>query len=127
MARTVDAVAMEQETREGVEIVHMKGRLDALSAPIAEKKLSDVLEKGSHRLLIDCAGINYLSSSGMRALLAIRKKVENLSGQLVLCNITPNVQDIFKMSGFESMFDFALTEADAFAKLSGSSTNEYHS
>lgn len=116
-------VAIEQETREGVEIVHMKGRLDALSAPFAEKKLSDVLDKGGHRLVLDCAGIHYLSSSGMRALLAIRKKVENLSGQLVLCNITPNVQDIFKMSGFEGMFDFALTEADAFAKLSRSSTN----
>lgn len=97
-----------KEERQGqVLILHVKGRLDAVSTPNAEKKVFEHINSGDNCVLLEMEGVDYISSAGMRMLLSISKKLKALLGKLVICSITPHVMDVLKMSGFDHVLDLA--------------------
>ena len=98
-------LAISSKEQKGVTVVSFGGRLDAVTAPGAEEKLASMIGAGSHKLLLDFRGVEYLSSAGMRMLLAITKKLRGVDGKLVLCMVNDNVMDVFKMSGFDHLLD----------------------
>jgi anti-anti-sigma factor len=110
MESTVD---VKEERKGDVLILRIKGRLDAISSPAAEKKVFDSINSGQNKLLLDFSGVTYLSSAGMRMLLSTTKKLKTLSGRLALCSITTNVMDVLKMSGFDHVLELFKTEEDA--------------
>jgi anti-sigma B factor antagonist/stage II sporulation protein AA (anti-sigma F factor antagonist) len=107
-----------QEQKSGdVCIIRIKGRLDAVSTPQTERKVFDHINSGQYKILLDFDHIDYISSAGMRMLLSSTKKLKALSGKLILCNVTTNVMDVLKMSGFDHVLDLAKTEEDALRKF----------
>lgn len=111
-------IDISNDKKNGVLILSFKGRLDAVSSPIAEKKVFDFINKGETKLLLDFSNVGYLSSAGMRMLLSTTKKLRGLSGKLVLCAITNNVMDVLKMSGFDHVLELAKTQDEALRKFS---------
>lgn len=106
------------EFRNGeVFILKLRGRLDALSSPAAEKRLFDLIKNGENKLLLNFDQVEYISSAGMRMLLSAAKKLKTLSGKLILCNVTGDVMDVLKMSGFDHVLELAKTEGDAIRKF----------
>jgi anti-anti-sigma factor len=112
-----DLVSIKEEIKGDILLLRLSGRLDAVSAPLVEKKIFDSINKGHHNLLIDFAGVDYLSSAGMRMLLSISKKLKTFSGKLVLCSIVMNVMDILKMSGFDHVLELTKSEEDGLRKF----------
>lgn len=110
MEGTVD---VKEELKGDVLILHIRGRLDAISSPAAEKRVFDSINSGQHKLLLDFSGVTYLSSAGMRMLLSTTKKLKTLSGKLCVCQITSNVMDVLKMSGFDHVLELFQTEEEA--------------
>lgn len=110
-------VIIKEDIKGDILVLRISGRLDAISSPAAEMKVFDFINKGQHKLLIDFAGIDYLSSAGMRMLLSISKKLKSLSGKLVICTVTMNVMDVLKMSGFDHVLELALNEEDGLRKF----------
>lgn len=107
-----------QEDKKGeVLILRMKGRLDAVSSPSAEKKVFEYINNGQYKLVLDFVGVDYLSSAGMRMLLSATKKLKSLSGKLIICSIATNVMDVLKMSGFDHVLELTKTEEDAIHKF----------
>lgn len=98
-------------------VLKLKGRLDAVSSPGAEKKVFDFINDGERYLLMDFSEVDYLSSAGMRMLLSTTKKLKLLSGKLIVCHVTPNVMDVLKMSGFDHVLELTATQADALNKF----------
>lgn len=92
------------------------GRLDATSSPAAEQKIDEVLSGGATVIILDLAGLAYMSSAGLRVILATAKKLSRLTGQLVLCGLQDGVRTVFEISGFVSIVKIVATEAEA-AKL----------
>lgn len=117
MSNLEGLVNVTEEAKGDVLILRMNGRLDAVSSPNAERKVFDYINNGQHKLLLDFAGIDYLSSAGMRMLLSVTKKLKTLSGKLVLCSVTTNVMDVLKMSGFDHVLELSQTEEDALRKF----------
>lgn len=101
------------EQKGDVFIFRIKGRLDSVSSPLAEKKIFEAINNGQNNLLLDMSGVSYLSSSGMRMLLSITKKLRTMSGKLALCSVTTNVVDVLKMSGFDHALQLFKTEEEA--------------
>lgn len=93
------------------------GRLDALSTPEAEKKVLGLIENGDKQLLFDFSNVDYISSAGMRMLLAVTKKIKSQSGHLALFGVTTNVMDVFKMSGFDHVLELVETEKEALSRF----------
>lgn len=105
-------VIVQGEERGDVLIVRPKGRFDALSSPMVEKKVFEFIRGGHQRLLMNLSGVDYLSSAGMRMLLSISKKLKTLSGKLVLCGMTQSVLEVLKMSGFDQILEVVVSEED---------------
>lgn len=98
-------------------VVRMEGRMDAVAAPEAEVKVTGMVEDSGVKLLFDWEGIEYLSSAGIRMLLSVSKKVREKKGKMVLCNVTDNVMDVFKMSGFDHVLTIVPDRAAGMAAL----------
>lgn len=107
------SVNLTEENKGDVLILRLKGRLDAVSSPVAEKKVFDSINRGQVKLILNFSEVTYLSSAGMRMLLSTTKKLKPLSGHLVVCSVSGNVMDVLKMSGFDHILDLSITEIEA--------------
>lgn len=83
-----------------VPILTPEGRLDAAHTPQLEKMLHKALEEKTSALVVDLARVTYLSSSGLRVLLATAKRLRQIGGQLLLCCPQPAVARVLRLTGF---------------------------
>ncbi len=86
------------EKTNGITLMKIEGRLDTTTAPELEKAINgegDELKS----LVLDFAGVDYISSAGLRVLLSAQKKM-NTQGHMELVNVNEAVMDIFEMTGF---------------------------
>lgn len=97
---------MEINTRlEGdVQVLAIKGHLDTKTAKGAEDALNDVIAQGRTKILVDCEGLDYISSVGLRVLLSTMKKLKKSNGKLHLSGMNPTVKEVFVISGFSNIF-----------------------
>ncbi len=112
-----DVVSLNEKQIGEVLVLEMQGRLDAVSTPDIEKKVFDYINHGKYKLILDFSGVDYISSAGMRMLLSTTKKLKGLSGHLVLCSITTNVMDVFKMSGFDHVLELSENKEEALKRF----------
>jgi anti-anti-sigma factor len=85
-------------------LVSVEGRIDTTNAMEFEKPMMEVIEGGCTKLILDCSGLNYISSSGLRVFLVVQKKMMAAKGQFRLCDLQPGIREIFDISGFSSIF-----------------------
>lgn len=76
----------------------LDGRLDTTTAPALEAELKRSVG-GVETLIFDFAGIEYISSAGLRVLLAAQK-VMNRQGSMILRNVNEAVNEVFEITGF---------------------------
>ena len=96
-----------------ITVVGFEGNLDTNTAPEAEERLSELAREGSGKILIDFADLDYISSAGLRVLLATAKKLRGAGGNLRLCSLNEMVSEVFEISGFSTIFAVFPTEAEA--------------
>ncbi len=111
---------MEIQTRKekNVAIVSVKGRIDALTAPELEKNLSELISKGETLLLLNFAGLEYISSAGLRSILATSKRLKEKQGRILFTGLQGSVEEVFKISGFHSIFKNFDSEEAALREIS---------
>lgn len=102
-----------EERVEDTVIVALRGRLDSVTAPAVEERLLALVEQDTHRLVVDCAQLAYISSAGLRVFLIAAKRLKQTQGQLVLTTLNPTVREVFDMTGFSSLFPICAERADA--------------
>lgn len=76
----------------------LTGRLDTVTAPELEAVLSDSLE-GIEELILDFTALDYISSAGLRVLLAAQKRM-NTQGSMKVTNINADIREVFEITGF---------------------------
>ena len=93
------------------------GRLDAVTVPSLEAVVDEHLAAGHVRLIIDLAGVTYISSSGLRALLRARRQAQAGGGDVALCDMSARVTEVFDMIGFNNLFQIFPRATDAAVAL----------
>lgn len=88
----------------GAYVIKLSGRWDVFSAPDFERTCAELIEKDMHLVVIDAAGVDYVSSFGLRSLLNLGKLLEPLQGRLHISSLQPQVRKVFVGSGFSSLF-----------------------
>ncbi len=96
-----------------VRAVRIAGNLDTQTSPVAQKQLTQLIDNGATKILIDFEELNYISSSGLRMLLVAVKRLEDASGQLRICSPNKMVQEVFDTSGFSDIFSVYESQAEA--------------
>lgn len=104
-------------TRNDVTIVAFVGSLDSKTSPQAQQALEGILSGGGRKLLIDFTALDYISSAGLRVLLAAAKRLSGAGSALRLFGLNESVSEVFQISGFSAIFAVFATEADALAGL----------
>ena len=96
-----------------VTIVQFEGNLDTNTAPDAHAHFDALADGGKVRIVVDFEKLNYISSAGLRILLATAKKLKGVGGQLRMFGLNETVQEVFEISGFSTIFSVFGTEAEA--------------
>ena len=83
--------------------IALEGRLDTTTAPELEQELSKSLD-GVTALTLDMAGLDYISSAGLRVLLSAHKTMMK-QGEMKLINLNEVVQEVFDVTGFSDILN----------------------
>ena len=86
--------------------VKLQGRLDTTASIEVTPDFQNLSQYATGKLLIDCSELEYISSSGLRLFLALRKEVATQGGTLQIMNLSDEILQIFRITGFISLFDF---------------------
>ena len=78
--------------------VTIEGRLDTITSPDLEAQINESIENVKE-LVLDFAKVEYISSSGLRVLLA-EQKVMNKQGSMKVINVNDTIMEIFEVTGF---------------------------
>ena len=97
----------------GVAILRFEGNLDTNTAPEAQDTLDGLVADGTSKVLVDFAALDYISSAGLRVLLATAKKLRGRGGNLRLCGLNETVAEVFEISGFSTIFAVFPSDAEA--------------
>lgn len=85
--------------------VFIEGSIDTVTAPELEKELKANWD-GITELVLDFTSVDYISSAGLRVVMAADQHMED-SGSMMIKNVNDDVKDVFEMTGFDELLNFA--------------------
>lgn len=97
--------------------IFLEGRLDANWAGHLDDYLNSMVREGSYRLILNMAGVQYLSSAGIRILVSQYKKIKKIGGLFVLEDLSAAVSEVLKMVGMISLLTEGTPEAAPMEKV----------
>ncbi len=87
------------------DLVTVTGRIDSSTAPKFSEALAKITNDGHYKIAIDLSGVQFLSSAGLRVLIATQKLCKRYNrGEVVLAAVPANIQSVFDLAGFTSIF-----------------------
>ncbi len=89
---------------EGKTIIGVKGYLDTTNAEEFQKFVDGLPAKDTSHVVVDCEGLEYISSSGLRVFIILLKKAQKNGGKVQVQNLNSTVREIFDMTDFSSLF-----------------------
>lgn len=95
----------EVNEQNGVLFTTVSGRLDTPAAVKAQQEIAPLLENANKEIILDCTHLDYISSSGLRLFLTIRKEASAKGGKVTIQNINEEIDKVFKMTGFSTLFN----------------------
>lgn len=85
--------------------VSLIGRLDTPAAQEIAKDIEGLKQDASGTIVLDCAELSYISSSGLRLFLYLRKAASELGGKIIVKSISNDIRTVFMMTGFLNLFE----------------------
>lgn len=100
-----------------VNVVYLKGFLDAHTAPSLENTFSGLVDKGKYHLVVNFKELNYISSAGLGVFMAFIEKIRENGGDIKLASMSDKVFNIFDLLGFPLLYEIFKTEEEAVQKF----------
>ncbi len=85
--------------------VQIIGELDTIATTDQAADLQQIIDLAGSNLLIDCSKMEYISSAGLRFFMQLKRESEVRDGNIRICHLNEDVADIFRMSGFQNIFE----------------------
>jgi anti-sigma B factor antagonist len=96
---------IEIKENNGGMLAILNGRLDTPAAVKAQQEIGPLLENADKEIVFDCTNLEYISSSGLRLFLTIRKEASVKGGKVIIENINDEIRKVFMMTGFFNLFE----------------------
>jgi len=93
------------EQREDKYFVTLEGELDTAAAAEVEKTLQPLYSSDGKDVVIDCKGLEYIASSGLRILISILKGAKAGGSKVILKDMNDDIKSVFKLTGFINIFE----------------------
>ncbi len=96
---------IEISEQKGGMMAVLTGRLDTPAAIKIQQEMAPLMENADKEIILDCKGLEYISSSGLRLFLSLRKETVAKGGKVIIENINDDVKKVFMMTGFYNLFE----------------------
>jgi anti-sigma B factor antagonist len=94
---------VKTQEEKGYWVVKLEGRLDISNSSQFEQDCMKWIEQGQRKFILDLAALEYISSAGLRSILAATKKLKAQNGSLALCALSGLVEEVVTVSGFDNI------------------------
>jgi anti-anti-sigma factor len=108
----IESVVQENHT-----LISFSGRLDATKAPMVQEAFLTALNQGQANLIVDCTGLEYVASMGLRCFLQAAGSAKAKGGTLIFFGLNEGVRHVFDMTGFSKFIPVSLNLEEALACL----------
>src|ERR1035437_5637840 len=100
-----------------IKIVQCKGYIDTTTSGLLESTMADLLSAKNYRIIIDLAGVDYISSAGWGIFISEIKNIRKNKGDLKLVNMKPEVMEIFELLDFTNILEYYKSLDEAVKKF----------
>ena len=97
----------------GVTVMDIQGRIDSITSGLFLSRLNELIDGGCNRFIIDFSRLSFISSVGLRVLLVCDKKIRPRDGKIILCGLSTDVQEVFKITEFSTIFPVCKNREEA--------------
>ena len=110
MAESIVNIHVEDLKR--VELVKVSGRIDSSNASQFDNVLKEIVSR-KHNVVLEMSGVDYISSAGLRAMIALLRECKKHKGDVRLANPSERVVEVLALAGLDSLFEVYDSEAAA--------------
>ena len=96
-----------------VSLVTVSGRVDSSSSLELDQKMKHELNTGNNSLVINLAGVDYMSSAGLRAIVSALRNSKKNGGNIILSAPSARVREVLDLAGMESLFEVKSNDTEA--------------
>jgi len=107
----------EQGPQAGHYVIAARGEIDLFTAPELKKVLTDAIEDGGLRLVLDLSDVTFLDSTALGVLIGAVKRLRSRGGALALVNTDTSIAKTFQITGLDQIFTILPTREEALAAL----------
>ena len=100
-------------------VVAVRGEIDLFTAPELKSALSEAIESGHMRIVVDLTDTTFLDSTALGVLIGALKRLRTRDGVMTIVNRDPNIAKTFEITGLDQIFTIADTREAAIAALDG--------
>lgn len=90
---------------EGTMTARLVGRLDTPAAVEVTREIQPLLDHADRTIILDCSEMTYISSSGLRIFLTLRKAAAANGGKIIIEGLSSEIRQVFMMTGFLQLFE----------------------
>lgn len=92
--------------KDGAMLCTVNGRLDTAASSQFAKDIEPLIDNADKPIIIDCSQLEFISSSGLRLFLSLRKATIAKNSSVTIKNVSADVKQVFTITGFYSLFNF---------------------
>ncbi|GAB4310516.1 MAG: STAS domain-containing protein [Phototrophicales bacterium] len=96
-----------------VVLIEVSGRVDSMTANQFGEALNQAIDKGNINIVADLSGVEYMSSAGLREIVAALKKTKRASGDLRIAQPSNRVMEVFEMAGLDTILQIFSSAQEA--------------
>ena len=109
---TESLVDIQVEDLKRVELVKVSGRIDSSNAAEFDRVLKEIVSR-KHNVVLEMSGVDYISSAGLRAMVALLRECKKHKGDVILASPSERVVEVLALAGLDSLFQIAENETAA--------------
>jgi anti-anti-sigma factor len=115
----VDLTFTVRRAAPGVAVLAIAGEIDISSSPDLGAQITSLVDEGTHRLVLDLAGVDFIDSSGLGVLMIGRRRIQDGDGTIAIVVTRPNVLRVLTLSGISDVISVYPTVDEALAGYPG--------
>lgn len=104
---------MNLKQKNDIQILEVSGEIDFHSSPELRKRLQELLDKQSGKLLVNLKDVKYIDSSGLATFVEALQKIKRANGKMVLSNLVPSVRGVFEIAKLDRVFSLVKSQEEA--------------
>ncbi|HEB30471.1 MAG TPA: anti-sigma factor antagonist [Spirochaetes bacterium] len=107
-----------------ITVLKVEGYIDSTTAPEIKKNIDDLIETQSYKIIVDLAGVEYISITGWDVFFFRLKKIRDLGGDIVISRMVADIQNIYELMELPLVIESFKSMKNAAAFLLGQKIDE---